>query len=137
MNFLLDSNVLSDIGNGKLWAARLAAKIALYGRHRCFLSAVSYAEMLAGITTGAGRLSKHRSASLVEIYESIEVLPFDRDAARAASTIRGAVKGKPLPMLDSFIAGHAKATGLMLVTADAKDYGRMPGLSWVNWRPAT
>ncbi len=35
------------------------------------------------------------------------------------------------------IAGHAVAAGLMLVTADSKDYGRMPGLSWINWRPAT
>ena len=39
-------------------------------------------------------------------------------------------------MLDSMAAGHAIAEGLMMVTADDKDFGRMPGLDWVNWRKA-
>jgi predicted nucleic acid-binding protein len=62
-------------------------------------------------------------------------LAFDRDAARAAAAIRNSAKGGPLPKMDSPIAGHAKSAGMMLVTADAKDTGRMPGLAWVNWRP--
>ncbi len=135
MKFLLDTNVLSDIGNGRPWAGRLAAKIDLYGEHRCFVSAVSYAEMLAGLKIGAARLSQAKAAALRAIYGSVAVLPFDREAAVAAAEIRGAVKGKQLPMLDSLIAGHAVAGGFMLVTADAKDYGRMQGLRWVNWRP--
>jgi tRNA(fMet)-specific endonuclease VapC len=136
VNFLLDSNVLSDIGNSRPWAPVLVAKVALYGEHRCFVSAVSYAEMLAGLAIGVGRLSKKKAADLAAIYESFEILSFTRAAAVEFAGIRAAIKGKAPPVLDSMIAGRAKADGLILVTADAKDYGRMPGLHWVNWRPA-
>ena len=64
------------------------------------------------------------------------VLPYHREAACAASDLQVGVKGRPLPMLDSMAAGHAIAEGLMMVTAYDKDFGRMPGLDWVNWRKA-
>ena len=50
-----------------------------------------------------------------------------------ASAFRVLRKGAQLPALDSMIAGYAKAAGLRLVTSDDKDFGRMPGLDWVNW----
>lgn len=137
MNFLLDANVLSDIGNKKPWAGRLRSKISLYGAHRCFLSAIAYTEMLSGLATESGRLSKAKREDLAVIYESLVVLPYGVEAARETVALRAAAQGKPLPKLDSMIAGHAVAAGLMLVTADSKDYGRMPGLSWNDWRPAT
>ena len=133
MNFLFDANVLSDIGNRNPWARRLEDKIALYGAHRCFLCAVSYAETLAGITRESGKISKAKAGELAVIYRSYEVLPFGRAEAEAASKFRVLRKGAQLPALDSMIAGHAKVAGLRLVTADDKDFGRMPGLDWVNW----
>jgi tRNA(fMet)-specific endonuclease VapC len=135
VKFLLDTNVLSDIGNQKPWHRHLVSKIALYGEHRCFLSSIGYAEMLSGLIEGRTRMSKQKLRELEFLYETLEVLAFDRDAARAAAAIRNSAKGGPLPKMDSLIAGHAKSAGMMLVTADAKDTGRMPGLAWVNWRP--
>lgn len=69
------------------------------------------------------------------VYESIQVLPFDRDAARVANALHASAKGRPLPMLDCIIAGHAISAGMKPVTADNKDYSHMPGLDWMNWRP--
>ena len=136
MKFLLDSNVLSDIGNERPWGGRLLSKIGQYGAHRCFLSAVTYTEMLSGLRSHAGRLTKQKSADLALIYETLEVLPYHREAARAAAFLQAGTKGKLLPKIDCMVAGHAIADGFMMVTADDKDFSRMPGLTWVNWRKA-
>jgi len=93
--------------------------------------------MLSGMLEGSARLSRQKAADLEVLYETLEVLPFDREAARAAALIRTGATGAALPKIDDLTAGHYKAAGLTLVTADAMDYGRMPGLAWVNWGPAT
>ena len=49
--FMLDTNVLSDIGNERAGWQRIVGKIALYGQHRCVLSA----------TTSMPPCARHRS----------------------------------------------------------------------------
>ncbi|SDW49329.1 type II toxin-antitoxin system VapC family toxin [Thiocapsa roseopersicina] len=54
----------------------------------------------------------------------------DRYGAVAADLRR---RGVPIGCMDTKIAAHALAEGLILVTNNADDFGRVPGLTLENW----
>ncbi|PYU09346.1 MAG: VapC toxin family PIN domain ribonuclease, partial [Acidobacteria bacterium] len=62
-------------------------------------------------------------------------LPFEEEDARTAGKIRAAMEavGKPIGAYDLLIAGQALRHKLTLVTANAKEFGRVKGLVWEDW----
>ena len=132
---MLDTNVLSDIGNERAGWQRIVGKIALYGQHRWVLSAVTWHELRYGIASSAGKLSKPVITLLNLVYAGFEVVPFDQAAAQSV-TSRMALRtpGKPISWPDVMIAGHALAQGYAVVTANVDEFRRVPGLNVVNWR---
>ena len=64
------------------------------------------------------------------------VLPFLAPAAMAAARIRARLeaRGEPIGPYDYLLAGQALSAGLTLVTANTREFGRIPGLSLENWR---
>lgn len=134
--YMLDTNVLSDIGNERTGWQRIVGKIALYGQHRCVLSAITWHELRYGIASGAGKMSKSVIALLNQVYSGFEVMPFDEAAAAQSVASRMALRapGKPISWPDVMIAGHALALGYTVVTANIEEFRRVPGLTVVNWR---
>lgn len=65
----------------------------------------------------------------------LDVLPYDAAAATHTGQIRAelARQGAPIGPYDQMIAGHARALGLILVSNDAAEFGRVPGLRLENW----
>ena len=65
----------------------------------------------------------------------LDVLPYDAAAATQTGQIRAelARQGTPIGPYDQMIAGHARALGLILVSNDAAEFGRVPGLRLENW----
>ena len=63
------------------------------------------------------------------------VLDFDREDAREAGEVCAllAGQGKPIGPFDVLIAGQARARGLVLVTRNAGEFGRVPGLRIEDW----
>lgn len=77
-----------------------------------------------------------RNLGVVEgLLARIEVLDFDLDAAEHAGQIRAtlASAGTPIGPFDVMIAGHARSTGLCLVTNDLGEFERVSGLRLENW----
>ena len=64
------------------------------------------------------------------------VLKFDKEDARQAGAIRAvlASKGTPIGPYDTLIAGQAVARNLILVTHNAQEFGRVPGLRFEDWQ---
>ena len=64
----------------------------------------------------------------------LDVLPYDAAAATHTGQIRAelARQGTPIGPYDQMIAGHARALGLILVSNDAAEFGRVPGLRLEN-----
>jgi tRNA(fMet)-specific endonuclease VapC len=62
-------------------------------------------------------------------------LIFDNRAAYHFGQIRAELyrAGMPIGPYDMMIAGHARATGLILVTNNTKEFKRVPGLMIENW----
>lgn len=65
----------------------------------------------------------------------IDVLPFEPDDAREAGEIRAALAraGTPIGPYDILIAAQARRRGALLVTANTREFARVPGLRLEDW----
>ncbi len=65
----------------------------------------------------------------------IAILPFDAEDARHAGDIRAALEGKGTPIghYDYLIAAQARRRGATLVTANVREFARVPGLLVADW----
>lgn len=63
------------------------------------------------------------------------VLPFGLLEAKASALVRASLEkqGKPIGPIDILIAGTALSQGATLVTHNTKEFGRVEGLSLVDW----
>jgi len=53
------------------------------------------------------------------------------------ATLGSRVLGKPAGAIDVLIAGHARAPGVILVSANTRNYTHVPGLALENWWDGT
>jgi tRNA(fMet)-specific endonuclease VapC len=65
----------------------------------------------------------------------VKLLVFGEEDAREAGEVRTSLEriGKPIGAYDVLIAGQALARKMTLVTANAKEFGRVKGLVWEDW----
>ena len=75
------------------------------------------------------------SAYLVALIEMIQVLPLPLDAAAEYAALRAALQrtGKSIGENDTWIAAHALAANLTLVTNNEREFRRVPKLRVENW----
>jgi len=66
---------------------------------------------------------------------SMEILPFDEEAAEHAARIRHHLEkaGKKIGPLDTLIAGTALAHRAVLVTNNTREFSRIPELEIEDW----
>lgn len=98
------------------------------------ISTIVLNELLYGAAKSA-RPDENRVA--VESFAArLEVLPFDVDAAAHAADIRAALEsaGRTIGGYDTLIAGHARSRGLIVVTANVREFARVKGLRVENWQ---
>jgi tRNA(fMet)-specific endonuclease VapC len=99
------------------------------------LSVITEAELLFGVAKKAGA---HKLATLVhEFLLCLDVLPWDRAAARCYADIRNVQEGqgRPLGAMDMLIAAHAVAIDAVLVTHD-QAFRSVDGLALADWTQA-
>ncbi len=74
-------------------------------------------------------------ADIEGLAARLEVLPFNGKAAYHFGRIRAALysTGQLIGPYDMMIAGHARASGLILATNNVKEFVRVPGLLLENW----
>jgi len=97
------------------------------------LSVITYGELLYGATK-----SEQRAEALERLHELVHLLPaipLPETAAETYGTIRAALesKGRVLGDNDLWIAAHAMAAELTLVTNNGKEFRRVRGLKVQNW----
>jgi tRNA(fMet)-specific endonuclease VapC len=65
----------------------------------------------------------------------IVVLPFEEEDATHAGNIRADLesRGTPIGPYDCLIAGQARRRGATLVTANVREFARVPGLMVADW----
>jgi len=68
---------------------------------------------------------------MFEFFAEWEVIPFSVDAAAVFESMRS--NRVRIATTDLKIASIALANGLVLLTANARDFERVPGLRFENW----
>lgn len=76
-----------------------------------------------------------RSQQLQQLLSRVRLVPFDREAALAAGTIRAQLEqqGTPIGPMDVLIAGTAVALQGTIVTRNGREFSRVVGLPIVDW----
>ena len=97
------------------------------------LSVITYGELIYG---AAKSLQKEAPLErLRELLHWLPALPLPESAAEAYGTTRAdlAAKGEMIGNNDLWIAAHALAAGMTLVTNNEKEFRRVRGLKVQNW----
>ncbi|MGC2324315.1 MAG: type II toxin-antitoxin system VapC family toxin [Terriglobales bacterium] len=97
------------------------------------LSVITYGELLYGVAK-----SVHQAAALLRLKELVNLLPalpLPETAAEAYGTIRAELEagGTMIGNNDLWIAAHAVAAGLILVTNNEREFRRVRGLKVQDW----
>jgi len=128
--FLLDTNILSDLVRHPQGV--VADRIAAEGEDTICTSIIVAAEL----RFGAAKSGSSKLASQVDlILSALEILPLETPADRQYGNIRHhlAGQGTPIGPNDLLIAAHALSLDLTLVTANSREFSRVPGLKADNW----
>lgn len=97
------------------------------------ISVVSYGELEFGAAMSARR--DEAAAHLAALLETLQVMPLPLHAATRYAAIRAELQriGQPIGSNDLWIAAHALAENVTLVTNNEREFRRVPGLRVENW----
>jgi tRNA(fMet)-specific endonuclease VapC len=133
MSLHLDSNVAIEILNGRRSDYRDRMRLLRASGERPVLSSIVVFELWFGVA-GSKRFAENASA-FRQLLTQVDVLPFTSDVAIAAGEIRATLEaaGTPIGPYDLLIAAHAVRGGATLVTANTREFARVPSLTIIDW----
>jgi tRNA(fMet)-specific endonuclease VapC len=134
VSYLLDTNACIALINGTPAGVRARFAKALDAGAQVLVPTVVVFELWYGVAKSA---RPEANARAVETFFAgpVRLLPFEEEDARRAGAVRAALEaaGKPIGAYNLLIAGQALRHKLTLVTANAKEFGRIKGLLWQDW----
>ena len=132
MTYLLDTCVLSDFARGE---AGTLVRLKEASPSGISISAISVMEVEYGLSLAAKR-AETLAPIMRAILGAVRILPYGPEDARASASLRATLqkKGRPIGAYDVLIAGSALSRGLVLVTSNVREFGRIAGLRVENWR---
>lgn len=133
MGVLIDASILIEQERG-----RLDLRSRLHGREEeeFFLSVVTASELLHGVHRARDEgIRAKRSAFVEAALAQFPLLPIDLATARTHAQLWAALAaaGTPVGPHDLWLAASCIAHGLVMVTANLREFGRVPGLAVESW----
>jgi tRNA(fMet)-specific endonuclease VapC len=128
--YLLDTNILSDVIRDS--RGRTAERIADLERGAVCTSIIVAAELRFGAVKSR---SVRLSTRVAELLDTLDVVAFEAPADIAYAKLRARLeeRGRPIGGNDLLIAAHTLALDLTLVTANEREFSRVPDLRVENW----
>jgi tRNA(fMet)-specific endonuclease VapC len=128
--YLLDTNILSDLIRNP--GGVIAMRLAELEEDEACTSIVVVSELRFG---AAKKSSVRLTARVEQVIKVMDVLPLASPIDSHYAEIRTHLSriGQPIGHNDFFIAAHARALGLTLVTDNLGEFERVPGLKIENW----
>jgi tRNA(fMet)-specific endonuclease VapC len=130
----LDTNIAIYVINRRYPAVRFRLAEQLRLGTEIGFSVIALFELRYGHARSDRRTESDRLLAEF-LAPGIVVLPFDAEDAAHAGDIRADLerKGTPIGPFDYLIAAQARRRGAMLVTANAREFARVPGLLVADW----
>jgi tRNA(fMet)-specific endonuclease VapC len=129
--FLLDTNICIYIRRRRPPA--VLARFRQLQPGEAVLSVITYGELVYGVERSQFR--EQARGQLAELVSLLPVIGLPMRAGDFYGSIRAtlAAEGDMIGNNDLWIAAHAKAAGLILVTNNEREFRRIAGLEIQNW----
>jgi len=133
VNYLLDTNIISEIGKGPRRNARVAAWYDSIDDAEIYLSVLVLGEIRKGLER-ARRSDPSRARALENWLASIKtsfaerILPIDQSVADEWGRMSA---NRTVSTIDALLAATAKVNGMMLVTRNTADIADL-GVDYLN-----
>lgn len=130
LRYLLDTNLCIRVLRDR--PASLRGRFNAEAEALCTSDVVLY-ELLYGAERSARPAETRREVE--RFVARLSVLPFDGDAAAHTAEIRASLerRGGVIGPYDLMIAGQARSRGLVVVTGNLSEFGRVEGLRCEDW----
>ena len=128
MGALIDASILIAYERGRL---DLGKSLASKAEEPFFLSVITVSELLHGVHRAKESHIKARRSAFVEaVFERFPLLPVDYATARIHSKIWAelSAKGHLIGPHDLWLAAACLAHGHRILTANTREFDRVPGL---------
>jgi tRNA(fMet)-specific endonuclease VapC len=129
--FLLDTNICIYIRRRR--PPQILRRFLHLKVGEAAISVITYGELIYGAEKSEQREAARRQ--LEELASLLPVLPLPVDAGRSYGALRAELEagGRIIGNNDLWIAAHAKAAKLILVTNNEREFKRVSGLEIQNW----
>jgi len=131
LRYLLDTNVLSDLVRNPDGPTGKHIR-AMSDPDECCTSSVVACELRYGARK---RGSPSLEGRVEQLLAALDVLPLGADVAEHYARVRSELEraGTPIGGNDLLIAAQALSLGLVVVTDNLREFGRVSGLSVESW----
>lgn len=131
IRYLLDTNICVYIRQQK--PPEVLARFRTVGSGDLGMSVITHGELAYGAERSERRETSLRG--LAELCSFIPILGLPDEASKEYGRMRGELekRGAMIGGNDLWIAAHAKAAGLVLVTNNEKEFRRISSLRIENW----
>ena len=133
MAVLIDASILIEAERGRL---NLKPHVARRAEEESFLSVITASELLHGVHRAVRPDQRARRSAFVEgILQRFPLLEIDLPTARAHAQVWADLNaaGTPIGPHDMWLAAACLAHGLTMITANAREFQRVPGLQLETW----
>ncbi|MCY7273301.1 MAG: type II toxin-antitoxin system VapC family toxin [Phormidesmis sp. CAN_BIN44] len=132
MQYLLDTCVISDFIKGE---SGTQTRLKQTPPADIAISVLTVMELRYGLLLNPQRAQKVEPA-IASFLASVTILPFNTAESQQSAQIRAILKaqGQPIGAYDLLIAATALQHNLLMVTANQREFERVPGLQIENWR---
>jgi tRNA(fMet)-specific endonuclease VapC len=129
--FLLDTNICIHIRRRR--PPEVLARFQRLKLGEAVLSVITYGELIYGVEKSQFR--EQATRQLTELAGLVPVMGLPLHAGQFYGAFRASLeaKGEMIGNNDLWIAAHAKAAGLTLVTNNEREFRRIQGLKIQNW----
>jgi len=130
----LDTNAVIAVLNDRASPALARIEAAITAGDMLAISSIVLFELCYGAAKSA---RPERNARRIADFLAgpIEILPFEPADAEEAGDIRAALEraGTPIGPYDVLVAAQARRRDALLVTANAREFARVPRLKFEDW----
>ncbi len=134
MSFHLDTNTVIAIFKDRPPQVRRRLRRETDRGRDVAISSIVLSELWYGASK-SGRWADNVKRIRDFLSSDVAVIAFNEDASQTAGEIRAALKktGNLIGAYDVLIAAQAVRMGATLVTANVREFSRVPGLKWEDW----
>jgi tRNA(fMet)-specific endonuclease VapC len=129
----LDSNVIIDLINDRRPLVRSRFDTARLAEEPIVACSIAAYEVLYGAKISAH--PERETESFHRLLTWLTIVDWSREDAEAAASLNARLRqgGKRIGGFDTLIAGQALNRGWTLVTANTREFARVPGLTLEDW----